>query len=55
MEVACAVAIAAEEFKVKRSVGIEIRRKIAIEARKKIMSMNNAEIIIGDIRKGSNF
>src|SRR5215472_2901588 len=48
-----AVAIAAEEFKVKRSIGIEIRRKIAIEARKKIVSMNNAEIIIGDIRKAA--
>lgn len=48
-----AVAIAAEEFKVTRSIGIEIRRKIAIEARKKIVSMNNAEIIIGDIRKAA--
>lgn len=48
-----AVAIAAKEFKVKRSIGIEIRRKVAIEARKKVISMNNAQIIIGDIRKAA--
>ena len=48
-----AVAIAAKEFKVKRSVGIEIRRTVAIEARKKVISMNNAKIIIGDIRKAA--
>jgi hypothetical protein len=45
-----AVAIAAKEFRVERSVGIEIRRKAAIEARKKIISLDNAKIIIGDIR-----
>ena len=50
-----AVSIAAKEFKVKRAVGIEIRRKVAIEARRKVVSLDNAQIIIGDIRKGSNF
>src|SRR5205823_6289325 len=48
-----AVAIAAKEFKVKRSVGIEIKKKVAVEARKKIVSMDNAQIIMGDIRKAS--
>jgi hypothetical protein len=48
-----AVTIAAKEFKVKRSVGIEIRRKVAIEARKRVISMSNVEIIIGDIRKAA--
>ena len=48
-----AVAIAAKEFKVKRSVGIEIRRKVAIEARRKVVSLDNAQIIIGDIRKAA--
>ncbi len=48
-----AVAIAAKEFKVKRSVGIEIRKKVAIEARKKVISMDNAQILIGDIRKAA--
>ncbi|HET7147539.1 MAG TPA: hypothetical protein VFI73_03485 [Candidatus Nitrosopolaris sp.] len=48
-----AVAIAAKEFKVKRSVGIEVRRKVAIEARRKVISMDNAQIIIGDIRKAA--
>jgi trans-aconitate methyltransferase len=48
-----AVAIAANEFKVKKSVGIEIRRKVAIEARRKVVSMDNAQIIIGDIRKAA--
>ena len=48
-----AVAIAAKEFKVKRSVGIEIKKKVAVAARKKIISMDNAQVIIGDIRKAS--
>src|SRR5947208_15112685 len=48
-----AVAIAAKEFKVKRSVGIEIKKKVAVEARKKIISMQNAQRIMGDIRKTS--
>lgn len=48
-----AVAIAAKEFKVKRSVGIEIRKKVAIEARKRVVSIDNAQILIGDIRKTS--
>ena len=45
------VTIAAKEFKVKRSVGIEIRKALAIKARKKIVDIKNAEIINGDIRK----
>jgi trans-aconitate methyltransferase len=48
-----AVSIAAKEFKVKRAVGIEIRRKVAIEARRKVVSLDNAQIIIGDIRKAA--
>jgi len=46
-----AVTIAAKEFKVKRSVGIEIRKAIAIKAHKKIEGIRNAEIINDDIRK----
>ena len=48
-----AVSIVAKEFKVKRAVGIEIRRKVAIEARRKVVSLDNAQIIVGDIRKGA--
>lgn len=46
-----AVKIAAKEFRVKRSVGIEIRKTEVIEARRKIIGINNAEIINQDIRK----
>jgi len=48
-----AVKIAAKEFKVKRSVGIEIRKTLANKARKKIIRMKNAEIINEDISKTS--
>jgi SAM-dependent methyltransferase len=48
-----AVAIAAKEFKVKSSVGIELSKKVALEARQKIISMDNAQIINEDIRKAS--
>ena len=41
-----AVKIAAKEFKVKRSVGIEIRKTLADKARKKIISMKK---VINDI------
>ena len=51
VETGSAVSIAAKEFKVKRAVGIEIRRKVAIEARRKVVSLDNAQIIVGDIRK----
>jgi trans-aconitate methyltransferase len=44
------VAIAAREFKARKSVGIEIRKKVAIQARKKISYIANAEIRMGDIR-----
>ena len=48
-----AVTIAAKEFKVKRSVGIEIRKTIAIKAHKKIEGIMNAEVINDDIRKAA--
>ncbi|MBV9176986.1 MAG: hypothetical protein JO297_08100 [Nitrososphaeraceae archaeon] len=44
------VAIAAKEFKVKMSIGIEIRKSLAIKAHKKIEGMKNAKIVNGDIR-----
>lgn len=47
------VRIAAKEFKVKKSIGIEIRRSLAIKASKKIFLLENAEIINKDIRKAS--
>lgn len=47
------IAIAAKEFKVKRSVGIEIRKALAIKACKKIAGIKNAEIVNGDIRTTS--
>ena len=46
-----AVKIAAKEFTVKRSVGIEIRKALANKARKKIIRMKNAEIVNEDISK----
>jgi trans-aconitate methyltransferase len=46
-----AVAIAAKEFKVKRSVGIEINKTAAAKARKQIAGAKNAEIVNADIRK----
>ena len=46
-----AVKIAAKEFKVKRSVGLEIRETLANKARKKIIRMKNAEIINEDVSK----
>lgn len=46
-----AVAIAAREFGVKKSVGIEIKKSTAARARKRIASIRNAEIINTDIRK----
>lgn len=46
-----AVAIAAKEFRVKKSVGIEINRSTAAKARKQITDTDNAEIINADIRK----
>jgi trans-aconitate methyltransferase len=48
-----AVTIAASEFNVKRSVGIEIRKTIAIKAHKKIEGIRNAEVINDDIRKAA--
>jgi trans-aconitate methyltransferase len=46
-----AVAIAAKEFGVKRSVGMEVNKSVADRAREKIAGINNAEIINADIRK----
>ena len=45
------VAIAAKEFGVKKSVGIEIKKLAAAKARKQIAGIKNAEIINADIRK----
>jgi trans-aconitate methyltransferase len=46
-----AVAIAAKEFGVKKSTGIEISKAVAVRARKNIAGIKNAEIINSDIRK----
>ena len=46
-----AVAIAAKEFGVKKSVGIEIDKSLADKARRNIAYINNAYIINTDIRK----
>lgn len=46
-----AVAIAAKEFGVKKSIGIEIDKTIADNARRKIADIKNAYIINKDIRK----
>jgi len=46
-----AVRIAAEEFGVKRSVGIELNKPTAAKARKQIAGIKNAEIVNADIRK----
>jgi len=45
------VAIAAREFGVKKSVGIEIKKSAAARARKQIAGIRNTEIINADIRK----
>jgi Histone methylation protein DOT1 len=47
------VQIAAKEFGVKRSVGVEIRDEIASVAKKKIRRLKNAQIIVDDIRNVS--
>jgi len=46
-----AVAMAAVEFGVKKSIGIEIDKSVAGRARKKISGIKNAEIINADIRR----
>jgi trans-aconitate methyltransferase len=46
-----AVAMAAKEFGVKKSVGIEINKAAAAKARKQIAGMKNAEIVSTDIRR----
>ena len=45
------VAIAAREFGVKKSVGIEIKKRAAAKARKQIAGIKNAEIVNANIRK----
>ena len=45
------VAIAAKEFGVKKSVGIEINKAAAAKARKQIAGIKNAEIVNADIQK----
>jgi Putative methyltransferase len=44
------ITIAAKEFKVKRSVGIDIRKPISMKAHRRIAKTNNIEIINGDAR-----
>ena len=46
-----AVAIAAKEFGVKKSIGIEIDKSVADNARRNIAGIKNAHIINKDIRK----
>jgi len=46
-----AVAIAAKEFGVKKSIGIEIDKAAAAKAQKQIAGIKNAEIVSADIRK----
>ncbi|MEP0824140.1 MAG: methyltransferase domain-containing protein [Nitrososphaera sp.] len=46
-----AVAIAAKEFGVKKSVGIDINKSVVSKARKNIAGLKNAEIVNADIRK----
>ena len=45
------VTIAAEEFNVKKSVGIKTKKEGKPETRRIIENTNKTEIIIGDIRK----
>jgi trans-aconitate methyltransferase len=45
------VAIAAKEFGVKKSVGIEINESVVAKARKRIAGIKNAEIVNTDISK----
>ncbi len=45
------VKIAAQEFGVKRSVGIELNKATAAKAQKQIAGIKNAEIVNADIRK----
>jgi protein-L-isoaspartate O-methyltransferase len=46
-----AVAIAAKEFGVKKSIGVEIDKSLADNARRKIAGIKNAYIINTDVRK----
>lgn len=46
-----AVAIAAKEFGVKKSVGIDINKSVVSKARKNIAGLKNAEIVNADIRE----
>jgi trans-aconitate methyltransferase len=48
-----AVKIAAKEFGVKKSVGIELNKANAAKARKQIAGIKNAEIVNTDIRKAN--
>jgi hypothetical protein len=45
------IRIAAQEFKVKKSVGIEIRKSLAIKARNNIAGIANTQITNQDMRK----
>ena len=48
-----AVEIAAKEFGIKKSVGIELNKAKATNARKEIHGIKNAEIVNSDIRKAN--
>lgn len=45
------IRIAHDEFKVKKSIGVEISKKVAIKAQRKISHLMNAQIINKDFRK----
>lgn len=47
------IRIAAKEFNVKKSVGVEVKKSLANIARNKITGVNNARIANQDIRKAS--
>lgn len=47
------IRIAAKEFNVKKSVGVEVNKSLASNARNKITGVNNASITNQDIRKAS--
>ena len=46
-----AVELAAREFKVKKSIGVEIKAESAAKAAERIKGVSNADVINGDIRK----
>ncbi len=47
------IRIAAEEFNVRKSVGIEVKRSVVYKARNRIIGINNTQLINQDIRDAS--